>query len=190
MPIQRWWLLQSLKVFSCLSLSVSLSHTQTHICETPWEIPWWNTASTLFCLCDCLLSSHDTRGRGGLADTLLVFSAPAWVRRFICQLHHHHSVRATQERAEVMNQMCVPWERQTFNSLQLTDYLRGLSVVSCQKITGKMQYWFLSRKKNIFPFIGTDFLCMGFVKFYTVLKESGGGKWILPGWETEQCSLW
>ena len=188
MPIQRWWLLQSLKVFSCLSLCLYLYHTHKHtFVKHPGKYPD-ETQHPLFSA-SVIASFHPTIP-GGLADTLLVFSAPAWVRRFICQLHHHRSVRATQERAEVMNQMCVPRERQTFNSLQLTDYLRGHSVVSCQKITGKMQYWFLSRKKNIFPFIGTDFLCMGFVKFYTVLKESGGGKWSRPGWETEQCSLW
>lgn len=75
MPIQRWWLLQSLKV---LSISLSLSHTHKHTLWNTLEIPWWNTASTLFCLCDCLLSSHDTGGW----QTLLVFSAPAaWVRK-------------------------------------------------------------------------------------------------------------
>lgn len=183
MPIQRWWLLQSLKV---LSISLSLSHTHKHtFVKHPGKYPD-ETQHPLFSA-SVTAFFHPTIPRG-LADTLLVFSAPAWVRRFIFQLHHHRSVRAAQERAEDMNQMCVPWERQTFSSLQLTDYLRGLSMISCQKITGKMQYWFLSRKK-IPPFIGTDFLCMGFVKFYTILRESEGYKWILPGWETEQCSL-
>lgn len=159
------------------------SHTHTHtLVKHPGKYPG-GTRHPL--LSGSVAASFYPTVPRGLAHTLLLFSAPVWVRRIICQLHHHHSVRAAQERAEGMNQMCVPWER----DIQLIAINRLFERPQCGQLpttTEKMQYWFQVEKVPLL--IGTAVLCMGFVKLFIVLRESGGCKWILPGWEIQQCS--
>lgn len=68
-------------------------------------------------------------------------------------------------------------------SMRKTD----IQLIAINRLFERPQYGQLSKnnRKNVIlifkqkknpSFIGTDFLCMGFVKFYTVLRESEGCK--------------